>query len=468
MIRFRREDGFAMVTALLVSFVVAMIVLVAIQTALHNSQQSGYDRRRVQALEASEAGLNYYYSLLSSTPYASYPCSPVSQTLSSVPSTTYSVTATFYNASGATLACPLLQSPDSVLLRSVGKMTALANPTRTMESKVSLSITTTGSFPGGAIYGYSSIHMNSNSTVLGGKYNDADIYTNGDMNLNSNNTIYGNLYALGNVNMTSKSEVKRDLWAYGSVAMNSSATVRGNVTSSTSSISLTSAAHIYGNAKAGTSVSAASGAIGGTRTQYLTSPAPPLPTYPSFTFVSSDWTNAGYTNQQTWSGVSCTNAANYLQSNWTSGNLLMRLTSMGSSPCTLNPPTKTLPGNLAIVTDGPVTFLPSTRWSATGGPYNVSIFAGLGAVPGYCNFTTTINSGIGANLNALIYVPKSDTLGNPCAITLNSNSSLASGQLYGGSVTMNSNSTFAYKQIAVPGASTSGFGETIVYEREVT
>jgi len=460
--RLEREDGFAMITAVVVSFVVALIVLGAIQLAVHNSEQSAYDRRRVQALETGEAGLNYYYSLLASTPYASYPCSPVTQTLNSVPSTTFTVTATFYNAAGGTLVCPLTQSPDSVLLRSVGKMTALSKPTRTLESKVSLSVTTTGSFPGGAIYGYSSIHMNSNSTVLGGQYNDADVYTNGSMNLNSNNTIYGNLYALGSVTMTSKTEVKRDLWASGSVVMNSSAKVRGNVTSSTSSISLTSSAHIYGNAKAGTTISAPSGAISGTQTQNIPSSAPPMPSYPTFTYVASDWINAGYTNQQTWTGASCSNAAAYIQNSWTSGNLLVRLTSMGNNPCTINPPTKTLPGNLAIVTDGPVTFLPSTRWSATGGPYSVSIFAGLTALPGYCDFTTTINSGIGANLNALIYVPRT------CSIILNSNSSLASGQLYGGSVTMNSNATFAYKQVAVPGASTSGFGETIVYEREVT
>src|SRR5919197_1526721 len=102
--RFRDEDGFALITAVMVSLVVMFLGLAALQLSLHNSDASGYDRKRVQSIDAAEAGIDYYYSYLQATGGASPSCS-VTKSLTSSPAASFTVTATFYNASNSTIAC---------------------------------------------------------------------------------------------------------------------------------------------------------------------------------------------------------------------------------------------------------------------------------------------------------------------------------------------------------------------------
>ncbi|MCA1727150.1 MAG: hypothetical protein LC722_05725, partial [Actinobacteria bacterium] len=56
----RDEEGIAMITAMLVGMVTLSLSLVSVQLAVHNSGQSSYDRKRVQAIHAAEAGLDAY------------------------------------------------------------------------------------------------------------------------------------------------------------------------------------------------------------------------------------------------------------------------------------------------------------------------------------------------------------------------------------------------------------------------
>jgi hypothetical protein len=83
------------------------------------------------------------------------------------------------------------------------------------------------------------------------------------------------------------------------------------------------------------------------------------------------------------------------------------------------------------------------------------------AVPGYCDYTTQANSGLGASLSSLGYTPASG------AINLHSNTSMAAGQLYGGTINVSANNNWTYKQLLVPGTYTSGFRQDVVYKREV-
>src|SRR4030042_6403113 len=67
-VRFREERGIAMVMSLLVTFVVLLLGTAVLSMAVHNSEQSGMDRKRVQSVSAAEAGLNEAYSSLTSPP----------------------------------------------------------------------------------------------------------------------------------------------------------------------------------------------------------------------------------------------------------------------------------------------------------------------------------------------------------------------------------------------------------------
>ena len=59
-----REEGMAMVTALLVSMIVLMISLSLVQLSVHNSTTSASDRDRVQSVNAAEAGVNLVFSTM--------------------------------------------------------------------------------------------------------------------------------------------------------------------------------------------------------------------------------------------------------------------------------------------------------------------------------------------------------------------------------------------------------------------
>jgi cytoskeletal protein CcmA (bactofilin family) len=464
------EEGMTMIVAVMASAIVMVLAVASMQLALHNSTASGNDRKRVVAVEAAEAGIDYFYSQIqSSGSYSSLSCSPVTQTTSSSPAGSFTVTPHYYNSDprtgGTEVSCPLTAYPAYLLIHSEGKPAGLQTPIRKMESLVKTSFVSSGTFPATAVYGQNNINLSSNTQVFGQTFNDADVYSNGSLNVSSNSVVYGNLYVQGSVTMASNVEVKKDLYALNSVSMSGSAKVLGSVTSSTGTITLTNSSHIYGNATASGAITYPSGAIDGYVSQNQgTLPAPPQKTYPIFSFVASDWTSAGYTNQQTFTGTDntpCSQASTAL-SNWTTGSLLLRLTGLGSTPCTLTPGNKTLPGNLAIITDGPVKFNSNTRWTAgSGSPFDVFMMVGLAGITNYCDFTILPNAGLGSGLNVLAYTPSN------CTIDFQSNTSMTSGQVFGGTVNVSANNSWNYKQVVVPGTASSGFRQDIVYKREV-
>jgi len=66
--KFNEERGIAMVTALLVSLVVLFLSIVVVALSLHNSTISSFDRKRIQAVDAAEAGIDAWFSgLVTST-----------------------------------------------------------------------------------------------------------------------------------------------------------------------------------------------------------------------------------------------------------------------------------------------------------------------------------------------------------------------------------------------------------------
>ena len=56
--RIHDEDGLAMITAILVTAIVLVLAVSAVNLALRNSNASGADRRRLEAINAAEAGVS--------------------------------------------------------------------------------------------------------------------------------------------------------------------------------------------------------------------------------------------------------------------------------------------------------------------------------------------------------------------------------------------------------------------------
>lgn len=459
----REEQGVALITAIMVSMAVLTLSTVSLQLALHSSETSSYDRRRVQSIAAAEAGLDYFQSLLSNTGGQTVPCS-VTKSLTGSPGT-FTVTATFYATEGSTtpMSCPLATDavPQAARVVSVGRSTA-ATPARTMETYLRLSVSQGGTFGiSGSVFAENAINVVSTAQIGGQYFNDADLYTNGSISLASSSVIYGKVSAQGAVTLKSNANIKRDVWAGGNVSLASGADILGSATTP-GSITMAGNSTIAGDAKAGGSITG--GTVGGVRSPNTPGvTGPPTRAYPTFTFKSSDWLAGGYAIQ-TFSGPSaCSAAVSYVQSTWTTGNLVVRITEPGTvCTTTFTTGTYNVKGNLAIVSDGPVLLRTNARFNPfpPTQTFTVFVFAGLsGGAP--CNLTAETNSGFNPGLTTMLYVPST------CTIDMVSNSTLSSGQIIGGTINFKHAAAFAYQPAPIPGSGTGGFKQDILYRREI-
>jgi Tfp pilus assembly protein PilX len=472
LIRLREEErGMAMVVALMVSFVVMLLSVFVVQLSLHNSAQSAYDRERVTSITAAEAGIDQMWASLQSTNPASLPCaSPATGTVSSGPGTgSYSVSAVYYDSSGATMSCPLSSTatPAAAELTSTG--TTVGQATRKMQSYATLTPIRTGL--NAAIISNSGTSFANSFTLNGNGSDNADIYVDtGDLDVSNLPAIHGNVYVpTGAYSQTNNSVVYGNVWANGSITINNPATITGNGTSSTSSITKTggNGGTINGNATAGTTINA-SVTVGGTKSPNSPQGAPPsMPIPPacwstsgSCTGQSSAWTTSP-NNYTVHTDTDCTAARTYLETGTLTGDIVERITSV----CNLNIANNdsiNFTGNLAIFTDGSITMNQQNNWNGSAGKnlyLIVNYRSGLtcGTYPGSYDITTSNNSNFN-NVQVAFYTP--------CTISI-ANQNAFSGQILGNSVQITNNATINFKPTLIPGTGTiTGFTQSIVYLRE--
>ena len=465
------EEGIALVTGLLVSAIVLILSVSAVSIAIHNTDASGYNRRRLQAIDGAEAGLDAYYAMLGSTRMSmvdnvtgSASCI-LTGTLSGTPSVTYTVTPTFYTSSTETggTTCPttftLHTTPQFtsqyVILRSVGVVAGQAEPRRTMTSKARLSVVTTSSdFPAAAIYAESNATLSANVDLYSASgRNDANIYAGGNLTVSTRTSIRGSLYVQGSATIANGNFWARgDVWAKNALTV-SGGRIDGWAISSTSNDAISGNTYI-GNAKAAGTITVQNPAhVYGTQSPNTAGIGDP-PSYAStlrtYTWNAADW--PGYV-----SDTSCS-AAQTRINNWTTGNLYIRLTSCSDFSV---PQKSNVPGNLGIISDGSITLPVGTTLTTSTGPFKVYFIAGATGTCGH--FLANSNSGVGTNLKTLIYTPTT------CTATMESNSSFASGQVFSGTVTMRSNAPFTFEAVSFPGTSEEPVGALVdpVYRREV-
>ena len=449
------ERGMALITAMLLSMVMVTLAVTSVTLAVHNTEQSARDRRRVESIAVAEAGVNYYFSHLQSGAADTFQCD-VTKSLAGTPDAVFEASVIFYDADGNEMPCEGLEADDepaSALIRSVGTSTS-DNPARTMEAFVNLIPIRGTPFGDFAVYSDSDPTFNSNTQVFGGDSNDGNVYTNGNAVIESNAQMYGDVWAQGFVNLESNSEVKEDVWSGTYVQMDANSRILGNARAATSYLNLSTGAHVFGDGRAGGPITLGSGAVieGIQVPNTATDPPDPIP-FPEFTYDPVAWTKAGYNIQV---AADCLAARTFINSGLT-GNWVLRIPvacdlaiSTGSSP--------TLQGNLAIISDGSLTMNSNSEFKSDGGNHNLHLMFGLGeATP--CNITFRSNTKIASGLKALLYTP--------CDIDLNSNSLVVEGQMFAGGVNFNSNADLTYDAIDVPGVGVSRFDEDIRYIREI-
>ena len=467
--RTQDEEGVALVTALLVTMVLASISVTVVGLSVHNSTASGYDRNRLLAVDSAEAGLDAVLSTMAHTGTTSLPCGPgaVTEVLPTTPPAQYRVKVTYYATfppSGTAMDCPLTDAARPAGAVVVSRGTAAPGShqpvKRTMQTQIRLT-PIYGAF-GQAIFSNSGLQLDNNLTVTGDQGNDGNLYTNGTWNCTNNSIINGSVYAQGGASMTNGCSVAQDVWAGGAISMSNSGHIGHDVTSSTSSVTMSNSATVIHNATAGTACTGCDGRVGGAITPTHVSPAPPYLAFPTVDYDAFAWQAGGFDVSHTFS--SCSSAMSFAMDVGSATKTVVRIT----PACALalaTGSTVQLREDLAIVTDGSISTVNKTVFqSADGQPHNLYLIVPSTAVGGGCaNGTHDIsiaNNTDFNNVRLFIY--------SPCNVSFNNNNNGLGGQIFGGTVSITNLYSLQFSPMLIPGSGlVTGYNSDIAFLREI-
>ncbi len=254
-----REEGNALVIAVMVLGVCMSLALVGVQLALGSSRASGVDRQRVLAVDAAEAGVDSAYSAIQSAGLDP-PCSLTADDVKSGPDTaSYGTTITYYDAANTALACPLSVTPARALIRSTAQTTVLggggSRGRRTIEALVALTPQTANDL-NRAVFAHGTLSFDNRTTVIGNSGPDADLYSNADVKCANNENFAGSIYTQGSATLSNGCTIAGNLWAKNGVQKDGAwnGSIAGSVKSGVSGINLASPGSVSGNLYAAGSI----------------------------------------------------------------------------------------------------------------------------------------------------------------------------------------------------------------------
>ena len=461
------EHGFAMVTALLAIAVAMILGITVMQTSLHTTHASAYERARTQSVHAAEAGLDVVQSSLSAT--ATLPCN-VSGTLTGTPAATWTATITYYPSyplTGTPLSCvsgylPTTSVPGGAMIDSVGSVTNWPTGTvqRTMQTEIKMT-PEYGAF-NKAIFSQQTPTINNNLTIYGENGNNADVISNTDWVCANSLTVYGSLYVQGTASMANSCRTVVDLWANGNVTMSNSAKVDHDLKSSTGTLTLNQSASVGNNVVLGGATCSgctAGGNVAGTITTGHVQGAPPTTTFPTITFDAAEWADDGYSIGYY---TDCTAARNWITNSANNDTkMVIRIT----GGCTLafsNNTTITRTADLAIFTDGEITTVNNTSWqSGNSNWYNLYLIVESTASCSGTDGRITMS-------NLTTFDKEYFFVYSPCTSSFANNNSSGRGQIYGNFVTLTNNLSFTFHAMLVPGSGEiTGYQNDVQFVREV-
>lgn len=475
--RFREERGVALVMALLVTFVVLLLSTTVFAIAVRNSQQSGYDRKRLQSVSAAEAGLNAAYQHITAPTGGLQGLTNVlHDSVGSGPTgSTYDVAITYYPSSdgtGTPMTPPFSVSyyPKSALITSVGASNGQVD--RTMETFEVL----TPVFAGfeGAIVSNSTTTVTNSFTINGYQGDDGHIYVlNGDFLAPSGlETIKGNIYVPnGSASIGTSVHVYGSVWANVNVTLNQpQVTVDGDLKATTGSVAVLQG-QASGKGYYCTTVTGGSKIAGGTQQTCSLGPPPSQP-FPQIKYDQTAWAtnDPPYTNFQTF--TDCSMAKDYVQNTGAylgtgfSGRNVGRTVVFINATCSFEPDNNssvTLVNDLAIITRGAINLAQRTSWAGTSGTKYLHLISAYPDSGSPSCPTQDVSVGQFTNFDGHV----SGIVYSPCTLTMSNNNSAFQGQVVGQNVVIGNNFTMNYLPVKVPGQKIQGFNQDIGYIREV-
>jgi Tfp pilus assembly protein PilX len=487
------ERGVAMIVAFMVMFVVMLLAVEIYGSAIHNSQQSAYDRKRLQSVGSAEAGLDYFYNCVEHTQAADTASCAVTGSVAAQPGrATFTITPTWYSDPAGTI--PFTGSfsdtslPQSVKIVSTG--TTNGRTTRTMQSFMALT-PVFGGFAG-AVVSDSSVSLVNSFVINGNNILDGDIFVNCESSQTTCNavlssgtqTIKGSIYVpKGTLTVSTGVHIYGTAWANGSVTINHpQVLVDHDVTSSASTVSVTSGNVTGVGAYCTGSAPSASNVHGGTIKKCPGPPTTPtfphlayngatLPLAPSYSLADPNFAALDNLTQIIFSGSNaCTDARNYIEGTG-SGTFkggagvptgYARVVVRILSTCTYNSGNNariTVGADLAIVSNGSIQLSQQSTWTGANGDRKMFLMVPW---PQTACPTGDIPVGNNTNFGSTISVG----LYTPCTAHM-SNQNAFYGQVLGGTVDIGNNWNMNFRPIVFPGAHVSGFKQDVAYIREI-
>ena len=493
----QREDGIAMVTAILVSAVILMLSITAASLSIHSTNQSGLDRKKTQVIAAAEAGLDSAISLLQTKSTAQLPCS-LQGTLQTTPQQQYTVTVAYYaqtgtySNAGAPIPCDASIGlsatctsanasqtglcPYRAVLTSKGSSLPVAltpGSNRTMQSEVRLSPTYASLSQ--AIFSDSAPSIANNTVINGYQGNDANIYTNGAFPCTNSVTDHGSVYAQGTGTMTQTCHVGGDFWTNGSITMSNNSIVDGSAKSSTGSITLSNSATVQLDAMAFSTVTlnGSNAHVYGSRVQGWNGGPPPALSFTQILYDEPGWITLGYTvhtDNDPNATTRCTNAANYIKAlGSTMPKTVEHITP--ACPLTLSGGTVNLYDDLVIVngdtaSGGAISLSGITIQSGNSASHKAQFLVPYSAAAAAACGTSS-SPDFSTN-NQVTITHLSEFVYTPCTININNHSGGDGAQFYGGTVLIKNQFTMTYLPFTIPGAGgVSGYNAEVAYKREI-
>ena len=410
------EDGVSLLTALVIVLAVFSISGVWLGVATFEFNQSDRDRRREQARNAAEAGLNQAMSRLSvNRDYAG-------TALVALPGGTGE-----YEVTVAAVAA----GPSEIRRRIVatGYAPARAAPrrlARRLEQEVGLIGGPTGGTFSFAMLSSGVNGLRNNSVVNG------DVFSNNDIEIGNNTYLTGSVTTLGTFTAKNNATIGGDVHSAGDMELKNGVTVLGSAYSG----GAMKLGEVRGNAQAAGAITG--GTVGGSRSPF-SPPDPidfvPVPV-PSFTWNAAAYTPPG----QEWASPTLFSLYWAANKGALSGHHRVRCTVLCGTPLDLTG-AFTMVGDTTVVSDTPILFKNTTKPSAAG-PVTlavVSLATGPGAIELRNNFSSP------ANISLVLAAPNGEAdFPNNVEFT---------GAVVAQTIEVGNNFTQSFRPITVPGFS---------------
>lgn len=478
--RTARDEGSALVIAVMSVSVCLALSLVGVQLAMSSTRASGVDRQRVLAINAAEAGVDAGYTAIQNGG-ANPPCSLPSTSVKSGPDTaSFATGITYYSPAGTALPCNstgrVVGVPAKAMLSSSAQTNVLGGGgtrgSRKMEALVNLIPV---QLLNKAIFADGSLSFSNRTTLTGQNGADADVYSNRSVDCANNENFAGNVYSQGDISISNSCTFAGNVWAGGRVSTSNGAngSIGGFVKAGGGSINLTGVT-VGSNLYAQTTISYSGCSAAGKcfpNSNPGMPPASPFPVIRGDAASLAEWTAAapdgpGYA-QVNYSGA-CSDLTSAIKNTYARAGV-PTLVVTSCQVVLSNEKDIPLSNDLAIFAAGGFaasqqnTFLSNVpgqqrkmHWIV---PYTSSITRPC-ASP---SITTDQNFGTGEDVDMFLY--------SPCNISFSNNSSHI-GQIYGGSdVTIKNQFDMEYRPVPVFGVDLSSmpplsYTPSIVYKRE--